>query len=580
MKKIDALRKLMKENKISAAVIPTADPHLDEYIPGYYKFRQHVSGFTGSAGTLVVTEQKAGLWTDGRYYIQAENELSGSGIVLYRASEKETKKIHEFLRENLDSGSVVGIDGRLFSKKYLEEFILKLGNIKTDTDFDPSQIWEGRPLLPCEKAFVLSEEFCGESVASKIKRIYEVMEKESFTHYLVSSPECIMWLLNIRGNDVENTPVMLSYLLIGKKTITIYVDKNKITQEVSHHLKLHNIEVAEYEKIYEDVAVLKKEDYMAADFSLTNYSLVNRASCPKKDYKDIIYKLKCIKNETEIKNIRKAYIKENAALTKAFYEIYNSDSIDECDVTTIIEKYRSLNEGYFSPSFSTIAAYGANAAMMHYGPQKKVCSKIEKKGMLLIDTGGQYFEGTTDTTRTLVMGDLSDEESENLTLVLKGHIKLAEAVFPEGTKCCEIDALARMPLWKNGIDYRCGTGHGVGYMLGVHEGPQRLSATCVQRLECGMTITNEPGVYTKGKYGIRTENHLCVTKKFATEYASFLCFEVLNYCPIGTQGLKKKLLTDEEKLWINEYNKKCRELITPYLAEEEELWLISYTAEI
>ncbi len=580
MTKLDILRQYMKKQNLSAVVIPTADMHLSEYISEHYKLRQYVSGFTGSAGTLVVTNKNAGLWTDGRYYIQAERELSGSGISLYRASEKETVKIHEFLKGSLSENDVIGLDGRLFSKKYLDSFISKLGNIKVNTDCDIAQIWENRPPEPMEKAFLLEEKYSGEGASSKISRVRSIMREDSFTHYVASAPECIMWLLNIRGNDVKDTPVVLSYLMLTGKNVILYVHGEKLTDEVSSYLKEHNIEVAGYEKIYEDVQNLSENDYTAVDFSLTNYSLVNKIASPKKDFKDVIYNLKCIKNCVEIENIKKTYVKENVSLTKAFYEIYHSENIDECAVCEIIEKYRRENEEYFSPSFDTIAAYGANAAMMHYSPEKGKCCRIEKKGMLLIDTGGQYFGGTTDTTRTLVMGELSDEEKESLTLVLKSHIAIITAVFPDGTKCCEIDSLARMPLWKKGLDYRCSTGHGVGYMLGVHEGPQRLSTACNEKLISMMTLTDEPGVYTENMYGIRIENHLCVKEAFKTEYGRFLKFEVLNYCPIGTEGFLPRLLTDEEKMWLNGYNEKCRETISPYLGKEEREWLIQYTKAI
>lgn len=580
MKRIDILRKHMKKHCISAVIIPTADMHLSEYISEHYKLREYLSGFTGSAGTLVVTENEAGLWTDGRYYIQAEKELSGSGITLYRALEKDCIKIHEFLKNKLHGGETVGVDGRLFSKKQLDDIIAKLGKINVNTDYDPSEIWENRPQESMQKAFILEEKYSGESIDVKISKIRELMKKEAFTHYLVSSPECIMWLLNIRGNDVMHMPVVLSYLLMTEKCVTLYVRREKLSADVSEYLSLHNIEVADYEDIYEDVSKTGGQAYLAADFTLTNYSLINKVGCAIKNIKDFIYNFKCIKNDTEIENIKKAYIKENIALTKAFYEIYHTENLDECDAADIIEKHRKVFAEYYFPSFDTIAAFGANAAMMHYSPEKETCAKVGKNGLLLIDTGGQYPEGTTDTTRTLVIGEITDEQKESLTLVLKGHIALASAVFPSGTRCSEIDAIARMPLWKKGLDYRCSTGHGVGYMLGVHEGPQRLSSACNEKLVLNMTVTDEPGVYIEGEYGIRTENHLCIKEAYETEYGKFLRFEVLNFCPIGTGGLNRELLEKNERNWINEYNAKCRELIMPHLTKEESEWLTSYTKTI
>ncbi len=580
MYRLDTLRRHMKKNNISAVVVPTADMHLSEYISDHYKLREYLSGFTGSAGTLVVTVDDAGLWTDGRYYIQAVRELSGSGINLYRASEKDCVKIHDYLKQKLTENDTVGLDGRLFSKKYLDEFIAKLDGIGVNTDYDASAVWENRPAEPLEKAFVLDEKYCGESLEEKLSKVRVLMKKEGFTHYITGSPECIMWLLNIRGNDVKHTPVMLSYLVVTDRDVTLYTKHEKIEGEVADYLEKHSIKTAEYNRMYDDLAKLGEREYAAVDFSATNYSIVNKLGCAKKNIKDFIINLKCIKNDTEIENIKKAYIKENVALTKAFYEIYHSDSITECDVVNIIEKNRVKMEGYISPSFDTIAAFGANAAMMHYSPEEEKCAKIEKNGLLLIDTGGQYFEGTTDTTRTLALGEISHGEREALTLVLQGNISLASAVFPDGTKCSEIDALARNVFWKKGLDYRCSTGHGVGYLLGVHEGPQRLSVACNEVLKVGMTITDEPGIYMENEYGIRTENHLVVEEAFQTEYGKFLRFQVLNYCPIGTESLLADILTTEEKNYINEYNEKCRELILPHLSEEESKWLISYTAPI
>ena len=580
MSRIDKLRKHMKKHNISAVVIPTADMHLSEYISDHFKLREYLSGFTGSAGTLVVTEYDAGLWTDGRYYLQAEKELSGSTITLYKASEKECVKIYDFLKERLSKKDTIGLDGRLFSKKYLDVFFSQVGNIKINTDYDTSEIWENRPKEPMEKAFILEEKYSGESVEKKLAKVRNLMGQDGLTHYLISAPECVMWLLNLRGNDVKYTPVMLSYIMMTQKSVTLYTKKEKLTSEVFDYLMLHNIEVADYNRVYDDAVSLTEKDFIGADFSLTNFTLINKLSCAKKDIKDFVYNLKCIKNDKELENIRCAYIKENVALTKSFYKIYTAKDLDECDVVDIIENQRKAFPEYYSQSFGTIAAFGENAAIIHYTPEKEKCAKIDRNGLLLIDTGGQYTEGTTDTTRTLAIGEITDKEKESLTLVLKSHIALLTAVFPEGTRCSEIDALARVPLWKKGLDYRYSTGHGIGYFLSVHEGPQRLSASCNEVLKVNMTISDEPGIYIEGEYGIRTENHLCVKETFETEYGKFLRFEVLNYCPIGTQSLLPDILTNEEIDWVNEYNNECRRLITPYLTKEEAQWLISYTATI
>ena len=582
MNKIGILREYMKKCGVSACIIPTADPHLSEYVPEHYKLRQWVSGFTGSAGTLVVTEEEGGLWTDGRYYIQAEKELSGSGIKLHRASESECIKTYEYVTEKLKPGDTVGVDGNLFSKKELDNIIEKLDkfSVKINTEFTPDEIWENRPPMPSDKAFILPQEYCGETVAKKADNVRSLMKKEGFTHYLAALPESVMWLLNIRGNDIKCTPVMLSYLLMSQSEIFLYAPKEKIDDCVCKYLAENNVTLCDYNNIIGDLGKISADSFVAADFSLCNYNLINALGCAYRDRKDFIYYLKCIRTQKEIDNIKRAYIKENTALTKSFYEIYHSENIDECDVCDIIEKNRRLHSGYISPSFDTIAAFGANAAMMHYCSEKENCARIDKNGLLLIDTGGQYYEGTTDTTRTLVLGEITAEQKENLTLVLKGNIALLMAIFPEGTLGRDIDLLARMPLWEKGLDYRCSTGHGVGYLLGVHEGPQRISVKSQEKILEMMTITDEPGVYIENEYGIRIENHLCVKKYMKTEYGSFLCFEVLNYCPIGTNGIIASLLDERQRQWLNEYNENCRKLLKPFLTKEEYEWLKTYIMKI
>lgn len=581
-KELLQLLSYMKKEGISACIIPTADPHLCEYVPSFYKTREYFSGFTGSNGTLVVTYEECGLWTDGRYYVQAEKELFGSGINLYRASEKDCIKIYEFLCEKLSANDIVGLDGKLFSKKELDNLISKLekANIKVNTCFEAVKIQKERPALSMNKAFILPQKYCGETVEEKVSRVRKIMENEKISHYLTAAPECIMWLLNIRGNDVKNTPLLFSYLIMTRNDIFLYAQAEKTDAKMQNYLKEHNITLKDYDIIYEELAHINENGLLAADFSLCNYNLFLNLKCAYKDTKDFIYNLKCIKTEREIENIKKAYVKENIALTKTFYRIFNEKNLDECDVAEIIEENRKNMEGYFSPSFDTIAAFGENAAMMHYCAKKESCSKIERSGLFLIDTGGQYFEGTTDTTRTLVLGEISREERENLTLVLKGNISLAKAVFPKGALGRDIDILARMPLWKKALDYRCGTGHGIGYFLGVHEGPQRISSASNEKILPMMTLSDEPGVYAEGKYGIRIENHLCVREYKKSEYGTFLSFEVLNYCPIGTKGIEAELLEKDEINYLNAYNERCRQLLEPHLTGEEYEWLKTYTAKI
>ncbi len=571
------LRALMKEKGVDAVIIPTEDTHLDEYIPECFKLREYLSGFTGSSGTIVVTMEKCILWTDGRYYLQAERELKGKDIVLFKASEKETPKTYEFLIKELKKGSLVGVDGSLFSKKQLDIIITELEKekINIDTDFNSFAVWEKRPSFPSEKLFLLHEQYCGESLCEKVKRVRQKMKTEGFTHYLTAMPECAMWLLNLRGNDIMHTPVALCYLLLTMTEIRLYIDENK-TNDVKQYLAENNVTVSDYNSIYKDLSLLSDKDYLAVDFNRTNYKLIKSVACMHKDRKDFVIYLKCIKSDTEIENIKKAYLKENVALTKSFYSIFHTGGLSEYDVVNLIEENRKKQVGYFSMSFDTIAAFGKNAAIVHYTPTAVTNSKIENNGLLLIDTGGQYYEGTTDTTRTLVLGHITDDEGESLTRVLKGNIALLTSVFPKDKTGSELDAFTRRPLWQKGLDYNHAAGHGIGYFLGVHEGPQRISPSSTEVLKPNMTLSDEPGVYIKDSYGIRIENHLCVR-----EYnEDFLCFEILNYCPIGTRGLKKEILEQEEIEWLNAYNEKCIEMLAVYLTKEENEWLKIYAARI
>lgn len=583
MPNIDLLRKEMKKSGIDACIIPTSDPFLSEYTAEHYAFRSFLCPFSGSAGTLVVTMHGSGLWTDGRYYIQAERELSGTETELFRASERKTEKIHEYLCRVLNGGETVCAFGKLFSRFYIDRLKANIekGGLRLVTDIDFSYIWENRPPLKNGAVYSLPEKYTGESALSKLVRVRAEMRANGVTHYVIGASDCAMWLLNIRGSDVEYTPVALCFMLVSEKNACLYIGTERISAELAAALSECGVHICSTEQIYADLAELPKTAVSAADFSKTNYALTSAAKCGCRHLPDFVEKLKCIKNSVEIQNIKKAYIYENAALIKSFYEIYSRlGSINECDAADIIEKHRRENSDYMYPSFQTIAAFGANAAMMHYAPKKGSCAAIGTQGMLLIDTGAQLPYATTDTTRTLIFGELPQETRASYTLVLKANIALANAVFPENTAANVVDCAARMPLWKKMLDYRCGTGHGVGCCLCVHEGPQRLSPSANVILREGMTITDEPGVYIENEYGVRIENHLCVVKRGQSEYGTFLSFEPLNFCPIGTAQLAAELLDESEKNWLNEYNEKVRQLSEPYLTKEEFAWLTNYTAKI
>ncbi len=587
--KISALRKEMEKRGLSAYIIPTADPHLSEYVPEYYRFRHWISGFTGSAGTVVVTMEKSGLWTDGRYYIQAENQLKGSEIQLFRALEPGVKSYIQFLRDELHEGDTVGICGRLFSRSgadNIEKNLTEKG-IKLNYEYDLSQeIWTDRPPLPYEKTFFLEEKYSGESVESKLGRIREEMKNRKLTHYAVCKLDCVMWLYNIRGGDIPCCPFAVSYALVGLNRAYLYIDGRRLTEEVCARLTAARVDIRPYESIYSDVAALGENDTLGVDFGLVNSALCACAEkCGIKNTRDIITPFKAVKNDIENKNLRECYDNDIAALTKGMYRIYKSldkgEKITEYDVDQMLMELRAHQPLNIGPSFDTIAAYKGNAAMMHYKPEKDCCAVLEREGMLLIDSGGQYLNGTTDITRTLVLGEISREERRNFTLVLKANIALMTAKFLKGTAGANLDILARGPLWDEGIDYKCGTGHGVGFCLNVHEGPQNFSQSLRSvPFELGMNCTVEPGVYIEGRYGIRTENDVVVVPFTKTEHGEFYQFEVLSYCPIDVNGIDASMLTDKEKKWINSYHEECRRRLKPRLTTEEYSWLSEYTREI
>ncbi len=585
--KIALLRAAMEKEGIDAYIIPSRDPHISEYLARHYQFRRWASGFTGSAGTFVLTMKKSGLWTDGRYYIQAEKELAGSEAVLFRAYEPGVKNFIRFLRDELAEGQKVGINGKLFTKNETESYKKQLSGdgIELLCGVDISYVWDDRPSLPYTLLYVLEEKYSGESAESKIKRAREEMKKLNITSFAITKLDEVMWLYNVRANDVHCCPFAMSYAMITQSDAFFYVDPRQMTPEVKSYLDKNGVTVKGYEDIYKDLEDLGEEDVLGADPSATNRMIYDSAkNCRVKDVRDFVNCMKAVKNETENKNLKNAYIKDCVALVKGFYKIYNAEdgSLDECDVCDILEKERRAQELNVGLSFDTIAAYKGNAAMMHYAPKKDTCATLHKEGMLLIDSGGHYLDGSTDITRTLVLGEISDEEKKAYTLVLRGNIDLCSAVFMKGTAGCSLDILSRGPLWREGIDYKCGTGHGVGFLLNVHEGPQGFGTGTRLNypLEIGMNVTVEPGVYKEGRYGIRTENDVLVAPFMKTDDGEFYHFEMLNYCPIDMRGVDKSLLEKRHIEWINDYHKKVYEKLSGYLADEEREWLKKETAEI
>lgn len=586
--KIRKIRELMEKNSIDIYIIPSDDFHQSEDVAEYFRSREFVSGFTGSAGTLVITKEKSYLWTDGRYFIQAEKELEGSEIILCKSGTEGTPTTLEFLKNNMDKGKVLGFDGRVISYFQMQEYssVLKENNIKIVTDFDfVGDIWENRPSLPKEKIFVLDKTYSGEDFKDKITKVREEMKKEGADVHIITSLDDIAWLFNIRGRDIPCTPVVLSYTYITEKEVMLFIDKDKLTKETEEYFFENDIEIKDYFDFYEFLKESKENKKILLDYSRINSSVFN--SIPKGIIK--INKInptqlfKAIKNKTEIKNTTEAHIKDGTAVTKFMYWLKNNinkEKITEIDVEKKIESFRREEKDFIEPSFDTIAAYGSNAAMMHYSAGKNSNAVLDSKNLLLVDSGGQYLQGTTDITRTFALGETDETIKKHYTTVLKSLIALSKTKFFYGTKCSKFDKIARTPVLDIGLDYLCATGHGVGYLSVVHEGPNIFRKTSDFILEADMITTVEPGIYIENSHGIRIENELLSREIERTQENRIMDFETITFAPIDLDPVDISMLTPEEKDWLNSYHKIVFEKISPKLNEEERDWLKIYTREI
>lgn len=586
--KLLKLRDNMSKAGISAVIIPSTDPHSSEYVHSHWKSRAWLSGFNGSAGTLVVTKTESCLWTDFRYYIEAADVIKDSEIVLFKDGIPGVLSIGEFLKQKLKDGEVVGIDGSLFPTSRYESLKSEFSEtgITIDRSFDPVSFWSDRPDKPMSEAFELDVKFCGESREDKISRVQKIMNDKNVDSYVVSSLADIAWLLNIRGSDVDFTPLIVSYLVITTDVITLFIDNNKITDSLKQILSNSGVSTAPYDSIGDSLIKLKENStlyYMPESLNCFLSGLIPESINVIKGL-DISAELKAIKNETEISNIRKAMEKDGAALVK-FYKSFLERSTDEVFTEYTLAKplreARLSMDGCVDESFGPIIGYHENGALCHYSADEKSAKTIEKDGLLLIDSGGQYYEGTTDITRTISLGNATVEQILHYTLVLKGHIKLSMAKFPEGTTGGQLDILAREPLWSMGLNFGHGTGHGVGYFLGVHEGPQNISSRGFKTaLKKGMITSNEPGLYIEGKHGIRIEN--LVLTKFVEEglYQDFLGFETLTLFPYDLNLIDPELLLPTEIYWLNSYHREVLRRLEPYLSPEEIKWLEEKTREI
>ncbi len=588
--RLAALRRRMKENGVQACIIPSSDPHMSEYLPSHWEARSYFSGFDGSAGTLVVTEKESGLWTDGRYFIQAGHQLSGSEIVLYRMAVKGVPTYIEFLADKLCTGETVGFDGKLISassiKEMHEKFEDKKLNIKAvDLICD---IWPDRPAVPASKVFVHDVKYAGYTCNEKLEQVRAELKKQKADGEVFTKLDCVAWLMNIRADDIDYNPLSIAYALVYSDSAYLFINTKRVLPETVAYLKDNGVTVMEYEEIDAALKNINTQKTILVDMPSINYDLYSILKhndyVTVKEGCDTVVDLKGVKNETEIQNIMQAHVKDGCALVEFCVKfegmMKNGETVTECTVCDMLKEYRAKQPNNMGESFGTIAAYNANAAMMHYSPKPDACSILKNQGFLLVDSGGQYLEGTTDITRTFVLGSLSQEEKEHYTYVLKAHIALATAVFLEGCTGGNVDILSRQQVWKHGIDYRCGTGHGVGMFSSVHEGPQNLRINNHVVLKKGMTITNEPGIYEEGKHGIRTENIMLVTEFDNNEYGQFYKFDIITYFPIDTAGILVELLTEEEIDWLNDYHKMVYEKLSPSLSGKELAWLKKHTEPI
>ena len=588
MDKLKMLREIMKIENIDYYIIPSSDSHQSEYVAEYFKGREFISGFTGSAGTLLVGLEEAYLWTDGRYFIQAEKELEGKEISLMKIRTPGYPTIDEWIKDNVKEDKVVGFDGRLFSVNQYEGYlkIAKEKNFSINMQKDLlSDIWNTRTELPKNKVFLHEEKYAGKSAGEKLSEVRNNMKKKNADYFILSSLDDIAWLCNIRGNDVTFNPVALSYAVIGKEYANIYIDYDKVDNEIKTKLKAEGFDIKEYNDIEADVKLLRGK--VILDENKLNAKIFAALDKEVKVIREVnvTTNLKAIKNEVEIANWEVSQVRDGVAMVKFIKWLKSNigkEKITEISASEKLRSYRAEGKNYKGDSFGTIAGYKDHAAMMHYSATESSDYELKPEGMFLIDSGAQYLDGTTDITRTIILGPITDEEKRDYTLVLKGHISLATARFLKGATGVNLDVLARRPLWNYGIDYKCGTGHGLGFFLNVHEGPQaiRPEANSIP-LEPGMVVTNEPGVYKNGKYGIRTENTLIVEKDIITEESGeFYKFRTMSYCPIDLEGINVEMLTSEEKDWLNNYHKMVFEKLSPYLDEEEKEFLTEETRKI
>ena len=589
--RIEKLQNQLKNSDIDYYIIPTSDFHNSEYVGDYFKIREWYSGFTGSNGTLLVADSFAGLWTDGRYFVQAEKELAGSGIELFRLGDEGVPTIPEYIYKNGKKGVRIGFDGRILRKFYVDRMLnccQELAPVLLCEDDIAGKLWEGRPMLSREEVFVLPSEYQGRSIEQKAKLVRKKMEEAHADYLFVSKLDDIMWFYNIRGNDVECNPVALSYMFLTKDQKYLFVQKEALSPCAAEYLAANDVCIRDYGEVFSFLEKETKGLYGIADAEETSYlaaSIIEKCGHILA-VSNPIEVIKAVKTSDEIEQMRKFYLEDSAAVCRFIYHMKKHGvGMSEHDAAEYLDNLRANIEGFKGLSFPTISAYGPNAAMMHYDANPDECAIIKDNGFLLVDSGGQYLGATTDVTRTIAMGELTEEEKKFFTLVAAGMLRLQNAVFMEGCTGRNLDILSREPLWERGVDYKCGTGHGVGCYLNVHEGPHSIRWRYVKDivetvLIEGMVVTDEPGVYLQDKMGIRTENVLLVKKKEQNSDGTFLIFEPLTFVPIDLEAIDVEYMEPSDIYKLNDYHALVFENISPLLNEEERKWLRNATRAI
>lgn len=569
--RISALRSLMEEKGYDVYLVPTDDSHQSEYVGEYFKARAFITGFTGSAGTAVITKTDAGLWTDGRYFIQAAAQLEGSGITLFKAGQPDVPTIEAYITDVIPEGGTLGFDGRVVAMGQGQALKAALAAKNARIDYSEDlidRIWEDRPALSTKPAFALGVEYTGESTADKLSRIREAMKKEGADVHILAALDDICWTTNLRGNDIEYFPLLLSYAVITMDDMKLYVDETKLTAEMKESLAKDGISIHPYNAVYEDIKGLSAKDGVLVDPSRLNYALYNNIPKEAKVIEQMNPEvlMKAMKNDTELKNIVNAHIKDGAAVTR--FMCWLKKNIGKTEITEIsaakkLDSFRREQEGYLWQSFEPICGSGEHGAIVHYAATPETNVPVTTNGLFLTDTGGGYMEGSTDITRTFAFGELTDRMKEDFTTVLLCNLHLARVVFPHGISGFNLDAMARTPAWERGMDYNHGTGHGVGYLMNIHEAPAGFRCAVREKerniLEPGMVITNEPGIYIEGSHGIRIENEMIVRKGPKTEYGQFLYFEPITYVPIDLDAVDPNMMKQEDKDQLNAYHEKVYE---------------------